>query len=897
LLYASLKEKPLDIAAQLIVFAIIYGFLLSYFPPAYLLLKTIATGGDTPSHYSAADYLINTLLPRGKIMGWMQGNYAGFPLFQFYFPLPFLLVALIQLIVPLEIAFKLVTVLGTFLLPLCTYGCLKLLGQQLPVRLIGAAFTLPFLFMESNSMWGGNIPSTLSGEFAYSLGFALLVCYVGSFYRGIRENRFILINALILTGIGLSHGYTLIFAVLAQGFFLFTTQGFFKNLGYYLKVNGLAFFLLGFWLIQLLWFTPYTTPYNFVWTLDGISQVFPAVLLPVIIFTLIGTILVLAAALMRNETRLKQGGLFSYLWFTILVAAAFYFIAYEINLVDIRFLPCLQFSLIIMGAIGIGVLSQRMKARQLIPIFLVCLVVLWVDSHVTYIPQWIKWDYSGFETKGLWPQFQAVNSYLNGSHQDPRVAYEHSLRHRAAGSVRAYESLPLFSGRSTLEGLYIQSSITSPFVFYLQSETSPRPSCPLSRYNYSRLNFKRGLEHLKMFNVSHFIAVTNTVKKAIENRPEVIREKDFPPYTVYRLAGNSDRYVSLLDHEPPLVITSNWRRIAFEWFRRGDLTTHIVFKDTLEPDDARLFSSIFHEKLPESGVLDFRNTRNPVSPAKPIAQDTDIKEIIGPEEIIIETPHIGRPHLVKISYHPNWHVEGAERIYLASPSFMLIYPTRERVRLHFGRSLPNYLGYLLSTIGLFIVLAGVRPFRNLGVIRYSLFVIRNVTYAVSQSSLARGLNRFPHKRQLLWGISLSIIGILVFAILVVHHHDPTQIYNKGMKYFDEGEFEKARTVFKRGMASFPLSPIVDQTAFHFALTYYKEQNWGKALESLEGIVRAYPETRKLPDVLYHIGLCHLKLERREEAIRAFREVIEDFPEDTWAEHSRERLKEMGFMVY
>jgi hypothetical protein len=891
---ARLKEKVFDVAAHLVVFAVIYAFLLSYFPPDYLLLDTIVTGGDTPSHYAAAHYLINTLLPEGKIVGWMQGNYAGFPLFQFYFPLPFLITALLQLCMPLEIAFKLVTVLGTFLLPLCTYGCLKLLDQPPPVRLTAAAFTLPFLFMESNSMWGGNIPSTLSGEFSYSLGFALLVLFLGSFYQGIREHRFILINSLILTGIGLSHGYTLICAVLAPSFFLFTAQGFLKNLGYYLKVNALAFFLLGSWMIQLLWFTPYTTPYNFVWILDGISQVFPQILLPVIVFALAGTILVVRAALKSNRTSPPEGKVVSYLWFAILVAAAFYFIAYEINMVDIRFLPFMQFLLLIIGAVGIGVLAQWMKARQLIPIFLVCLVVFWVDLHVTYIPQWIKWDYSGFETKGLWPQFHAVNAYLKGSCRDPRVVYEHGLYHRAAGSVRAFESLPLFSGRPTLEGLYIQSSITSPFIFYLQSETSPTPSCPLSRYNYSRLNFDRGIEHLKMFNVSHFVAVTNTVREAIEAHPGVLREKDFPPYTVYRLQGNPDRYVSLLDYKPPLVITNNWRSIAFEWFRRGDLRTHLVFKKRLEPVDDGLFSSVFHEKLPEGGMVDVHPTSNSRST---INQDTEIREIIGPEEIIIETPHIGRPHLVRISYHPNWHVEGAERIYLASPSFMLIYPAREKVRLYFGPSLPNYIGYLLSTIGLFIVLAGMRPFRNSGIIGYLLSVIRILISRISRSFPGKHVMELQRKRQLLWGISLGLIGILMVTILAVHRRDPTQIYNKGMKYFDNGQFDKARTTFKMGMTSFPLSPIVDQTAFHLAITYYKEKKWGKALESFEEMLRDYPETRKLPEALYHIGLCHLKLDSREQAIRVFRQVIDRFPEDTWAEHSRERLKEMGFMVY
>jgi len=895
---ARSKEKALDIAAHFIVFAIIYGFLLSYIPIDYLLLDTTVTGGDTPSHYAAAEYLIHTLLPNGKIIGWMQGNYAGFPLFQFYFPLPFLIAAFLQLFISLEIAFKLVTMLGTFLLPACTYGCLKFSQQPSPIRLTGAAFTLPFLFMESNSMWGGNIPSTLSGEFSYSLGFSLLVLFMGLFYRGIKEKRWMRINAVILTLIGLSHGYTLLFAVFATTFFLFTTRGFFSNLSYYLKVHALAFFLLGFWLIQLLWLTPYTTPYHFIWVLDGIFQVFPQIILPAIGLALAGTILAAGAALRGRKTRLAEVSVFSYVWFSFLLAAVFYVIAYDINLVDIRFLPFMQFFLLLMGALGIGVLSTWMRARRLIPVFLVCLVVFWVDAHVTYIPRWIAWDYSGFETKGLWPQFRAVNEYLKGSHQDPRVVYEHSLHHRAAGSVRAFESLPLFSGRSTLEGLYIQSSITSPFIFYLQSETSLTPSCPLSRYNYSRVNFDKALEHLKMFNVSHFIAVTDPVREAIENQPGVRREKDFPPYTVYRLEGNPDRYVSLLDREPPLVITSDWRRIAFDWFRRGDLTTHLALKENLERGDKRLFSSIIHDKLRNNRMFKLHNTSNSKNATNPInstTPHTGIKETIRPEEIVIETPYIGRPHLVRISYHPNWHAEGAEKIYLASPSFMLIYPTQEKVRLHFGPSFPNYLGYLLSGLGLVVLLAGIRPFRNMGVFRYPCSGIHKLISRMSLISPVRNLRAFQHNRQLLLAISLAIVSMLIVTILAVHRSDPTQIYNKAMISFHKGEFDRARRLFKKGMTSFPLSPIVDQTAFHFAITYFKEHKWEKALESFEEMATDYPETRKLPEVLYHMGVCNLKLCRRGDAIRCFQQVIERFPKDKWAEHARERLKEMGLL--
>jgi hypothetical protein len=869
----SLKEKGLDLAAHCVVFVIIYGFLLSYFTPHHLFSKTITTGGDTPSHYAAADYLIHTLLPKGKIIGWMPGNYAGFPLFQFYFPLPFLIMAVLHIALPLQIAFKLLTVFGTFLLPLCAYGCLRLLRQPSPVPIIGAIFTLPFLFMEANSMWGGNIPSTLSGEFVYSLGFALLILYIGSFYRGITENRHIRINALILTIIGLSHGYPLLFSVFATSFFLFTTDHFLKKLWYYLRVNSLAFLLLGFWLVQLLWFTPYTTPFHFVGILEGISQVFPTILLPLIVAGLIGSLMILTKSWRSQQVVQRETDPLRYFWFIILVAVAFYLIAYDINVVDIRFLPYVQFFLLLLGAMGVGVMTKPIKARLLIAPLLVCFTVVWVNEHVTYIPKWIEWDYSGFESKRLWPQFRAVNEYLKGSNQDPRVVYEHGLKHRAAGSVRAFESLPFFAGRSTLEGLYIQSSITSPFIFYVQSEISPRPSSPLSTYNYSRLNVPRGLEHLRLFNVSHLIAVTDDVRKALERSPDAIREKDFAPYTIFRLRKNPGRYVSLLRYEPTLLITEDWRRMAFEWFRKGDLNSHVVFKDNREPSDAIHFKTIIEDRLPETLI--------PI-PAKPALGP--IKETIGPEEIVIETANIYRPHLIRVSYHPNWHVEGAERIYLVSPSFMLIYPTEKRVRLYFGRSFPNYLGIGLTLLGLLIILGSIKPVQHL--------IPQKLSSRFGDASIQIPFPHFQYKSFILRVVIGMILTGLVLIIFLDFHNDATTIYNTGLDYYRRGDYSKARSYFAKGMKKFPLSPIIDQTAFHFAITYFKENDWHEALNAFNDMIARYPESRKLPEVLYHIGICHLKVHKPEKAIQVFKRIIVDFPGDIWAGYSKEKLEEL-----
>ena len=888
----SLKERSLDLAVHIAVFAAIFGFLLSYFQPTHLLSNTITAGGDTPSHYAAAEYFIHTLLPEGKIIGWMPGNYAGFPLFQFYFPLPFLIMALLQIFMPLQISFKLVTVLGIFLLPVCSYGCLRLLRQKPPIPLIGAIFTLPFLFMEANSMWGGNIPSTLAGEFAYSMGFALLVLYIGTFYRGIIENRYVHVNALLLTLIGLSHGYTLLFAVFATTFSIFTTKDFLEKFAYYLKVNALAFFLMGFWLIQLLWFIPYTTAFNFVWVLDGIAQVFPMILLPVIALALLGIFFVFIRDVRARELFQAQNTALWYVWFIVLTAGSLFFIGFNINLVDIRFLPYVQFFLLILGAMGTGYLTERIKARFILAPLLACLVILWVNRSISYIPNWIESNYSGFEHKHMWPQFKAINNYLKGSYQDPRVVYEHDLKNQGIGSLRAFESLPLFSGRSTLEGLYIQSSITSPFVFYLQSEISPRPSCPLPNYNYSRMDLEKGLEHLKIFNVSHFVAVTDDVKQALERTQKAVRLKDFPPYTVYRLTENPDKYVSLLAYEPTLIVAKNWRRIAFEWFRRGDLGNHIAFKDKLEPCDRARFKTIIHDNSLEIlSRIPFMQKDSILKPVTPM--DISIKETIKPEEIIIETPYIGRPHLVKVSYHPNWHVEGADRVYPISPSFMLIYPTQKKVRLYFGPSLPNYIGFALSFVGLLIILAPVKQLRNLTFFDYTLSIIGKFISGVIKTFPLCWLENFLNKKSLVRLISLIVIATAMFIFLAAGHHDATSIYNKGMAYYNKGEYKKAREFFEKGMKSFPLSSIVDQTAFHFAITYFKENNWQKALNAFEEMAENYPESRMFTEVLYHIGICCLRLEKPGKAIEVFQKIIDEFPEDRWARHANERLGEIG----
>ena len=155
------------------IFLLIFLFLVSHIPLSLLFTSTTTTGGDTAAHNYPAWYLKTYLLENFKIVGWSQGWFGGFPLFQFYFPLPFLLMAILSYLIPIQVAFKLVTFLAIVSIPFGAYLFLKLLRFSRLVSITGAIVTLPFLFMESQSMWGGNILSTFAGEFTYALGIAL----------------------------------------------------------------------------------------------------------------------------------------------------------------------------------------------------------------------------------------------------------------------------------------------------------------------------------------------------------------------------------------------------------------------------------------------------------------------------------------------------------------------------------------------------------------------------------------------------------------------------------------------------------------------------------------------------------------------------------------------------
>ena len=193
---------------------------LSQLHPNLLVANTTTAGGDTGAHVMLPAFLKSHLLTHGQLTGWDPDWYDGFPLYTFYFPLPGLITVLFNAVVSYDVAFKLVTVLGTLTLPVCAWAFGRLAGLRDPGPGCLAAATLPFLFEPSFSIYGGNILSTLAGEFSFSLSLSFALLFLGVWAYGLRTGRHRALAAVLFAVTLLCHLLPALFAAAGAGLWL-----------------------------------------------------------------------------------------------------------------------------------------------------------------------------------------------------------------------------------------------------------------------------------------------------------------------------------------------------------------------------------------------------------------------------------------------------------------------------------------------------------------------------------------------------------------------------------------------------------------------------------------------------------------------------------------------------
>ncbi|MEM5793320.1 MAG: 6-pyruvoyl-tetrahydropterin synthase-related protein [Candidatus Aenigmatarchaeota archaeon] len=681
-------------------------FLFSYFKPSLLFSNTEISAGDTVGHFFGTYYMNKYLIPHGKLIGWCQEWFLGYPAFQFYFPLVFFITGLLAYFIPIFISFKIGSVLGVFLLPICTYFCFKLMRFKFPVPSIAATLTLILLFLERvskdqiYSMWGGNIPSVLAGELSYNFSLCLAVLFMGILYRVVEEKKNVIKGAIVFSLVVLSHAIVAIFTGLVSSFYLLSKKNFFRNFIQLLKVFGLAFMLAAFWIVPMVFKTKYTVPH--VWGFPGRKSELIAMLSPEPIrFIYIAAIIVIFVAIIKKEKRCL---FFAYSAF---LASFFFLISPTLNemhfpgfehLQLIKFLPFLYLSVILTAASGFSFITDNLNGKWIVAIIVLLLSIYWVNENETYISHWIKWNYEGYEGKRLYMDYKKANEFLSTTKKG-RIAFEYDPQKydQGLGSSRATETIPNFSGRPITEGTHFQSAFSGPYIYNAHCEYSSGCSClfgPITN-GCPSFNFDRGTKHLEMFNVKYFFVSSDKVKNILRNRTDYKMVYGPAEFEIWELLTHSGNYVVVPDYEPVVVKSKNWRELSYQWFENDEkMDVPLVWvKEINEVEKKRFIKSLAEPSLPEIPKVKLENSECFIN-----------NEVIEEERVSFDTNCIGKPHIIKISYFPNWKVKGADKIYMVSPTFMMVFPEKEHVELYYGKTFPDILGTILSFTGIIIVI-------------------------------------------------------------------------------------------------------------------------------------------------------------------------------------------------
>ena len=889
------------------------AFLLYLMPWHDLLAPSVTAGGDMASHYYPSKLMHEELLPSGRITGWTMGNYAGFPIFHFYSTLPFVLIALLGYVAPMEQAFKIVTLLGPLTLPLAAAYCFRTLGYSRGGAVLAAASTLPFLFQQGNSMWGGNIPSVLAGEFCHAIGLSLMLVFMGTLHRAAHENRSWLWPAVVLAAIGLSHAFSFIAAVWASLFYLWPRKGMDAWAPVLPPVYLLAFLLLCFWGLPLPPRLQFTTEYSMIWRIGSWKEVVPELLWPA------GTLMLANFALMmpvrvamRMPARIGTG-LFSaatatallvyrqviltwlaggipsaapWVWacaffvsattlvvvlprkpfvtrrdgllLFVLVGSVFlYLIAPFAGFPDIRFIPVTQ---IFIGLIAADLLcwsSSSLNYKLLFSSVVMLACMAWSHQHLGYLPAWLTWNYAGYEGKPTWQTFKAINDHIAGDLNDPRAIFEHSQTHNRFGSSRAFENIPLFSGRPTLEGVFHQVSPNSPFVFYIQSEVSEKTSGPFPQYTYARLNPDAALPHLRVYNVSSIVAVSKKAREAYDEHPAFTRSFWQDGYAVYDIEGTTTGYVVPAQFEPVLYEGNDFKLAFYRWFKNAsDLDVPLVAGEHTSETEARAFT--------------YRTTNALNLSRTPYPAECTVESHIEQYRVSFETNCPGRPHIIKVSYFPRWKSHDGSPVHYVAPGFMLVYPSERHFELLYQRTALDWTALGLTWLGLLLAVtsASSRRFHQ-GAVSLSRALFGGLFFGMSR-----------------WSLPLGILLAVVFASLGasarMQHTEPELGYRLGQAAYRNRDFEGAIRLFEE-WTSTDRDTFKHATAlYQLGVSHSESDHHAAAVEVLERLRAHFPNVNYGAGSLFHLALNYAALDMESQARQAAHTLQEKFPETSWA---------------
>ncbi len=332
-----------------------------------------------------------------------------------------------------------------------------------------------------------------------------------------------------------------------------------------------------------------------------------------------------------------------------------------------------------------------------------------------FVSGWAGWNFRGYEGRPAYPEyyeFVTTMDEVGQQHGCGRLLWEYDRDIVGAyGTPMAPMLLPQWTDGciASMEGLYFESSPTVPFHFLMQSELSAAPSRPMRGLPYSALDFGLGVAHLQMSGVRYYAAFSAEATTAAHDSADLVHIASSGPWSIYRVDGSD--VVSPLRFEPAVAEGVShagraWTDPAAIWFNDP-----AAWDVPIAADGPSHWSRVALLAPPNpDGAPPASLTRFSAAPRRALAPVQVSNVDIDRERLSFSVDEPGVPVLVKMSYFPNWSVDGADGPYRVTPNWMVVIPTRTDVELTYGATAVEYLAWLTTLIGLgALALVAVRP--------------------------------------------------------------------------------------------------------------------------------------------------------------------------------------------
>jgi len=723
--------------ATIVVVAGCVLYTLAQLHPDLILKNTTPAGGDMGAHVWGPAYLRDHILPHFWLSGWSPDWYAGFPMYVFYMVPPALAVVVLDVILPYGVALKIVSVIGILSLPVCAWLFGKLAGLRFPVPQLFSIAAVFFLFDETFQIYGGNIASTMAGEFSFSIALSLAMAFLGVFAYGMRTGKHRALAAGLFALAALCHVIVMFFAAIGA-VVLFLLWADKKRLFYAASVGLVGALLCAFWYIPFWRDSKYMTDMFYERLSDNWAMLFPQsttwsrVIVILALVGLIGSVLrgVRAGAFLGimcigygvwaclwPQSHLWNARLLPFFYLTrdLLVAMGVaeigLFIARLWRPGDARVREWFRF-----GTLGFAVIAALISLGlhlQNLPFFnqrwngtewVYEAGPLAVKSQPAYVDDWAKWNYSGYEGKDAYGEYSGVINTMKQVGQQQgcgRALWENNNSEDRYGTPMALMLLPFWTDGciGSMEGLYFEASGTTPYHFLTTSAMSEHSSNPVRRLQYDDGDVDKGVKYMQSLGVRYYLAFSPSVIAKADANPALTPIAQSGPWKVYEVA-NSDLVVPLTT-EP--IVASGADASRDSWLELG--TSYFQHQDQWPAIPAASGPSDWQRvKLTRTGQTTDRTLAG-VAPSEavqatslPAVNVSDVKT--SDNSISFTVDQVGVPVLVKASYFPNWEVSGAKGPYRVAPNSMVVIPTSNHVTLHYGHTPTEYFAYFLSLVGI-----------------------------------------------------------------------------------------------------------------------------------------------------------------------------------------------------